>query len=164
MYTKFIFAIVIAAATIVVGSLATTGLASAATSAGSIVPVEKMQKGNVGSFQVAWSLKSAAKKTIKAGKYVGSKTGKAIRKANKKIVPSEVRNAASKAKRGALKAGRFVVKHPYGRRCKPGKFLQPICTVKGKPAPSVRDRRNKTVVHDHRTKAVVHDHRTNQTN
>jgi hypothetical protein len=99
----------------------------------------------------AWSIKSAAKKTVKAAKYVGRKTGRAVSTVNRVIVPSEIRNGASKVKRGVYKAGRFVVAHPYGRRCKPNKYLQPVCTVKGKRASIVRDHRTKTIVHDHRT-------------
>jgi len=112
----------------------------------------------------AWSIKSAVKKTIKAGKSVGRKTGRVVRKVNRVIVPSEIRNGATKAKRGISKAGRFVVDHPYGRRCKPGKYLQPICTVKGNKPKKVRTHRTTRVVHDHRTNTVVHDHRSANTN
>ena len=100
---------------------------------------------------VAWSIKSAVKKAAKGVKKIGKEAGRGIRRANRVIVPSEIRNAASAAKRRALKAGRFIAKHPYGRRCKPGKFLAPVCKVKGKRAPITRDHRKKTKMHDHRT-------------
>lgn len=115
---------------------------------------------------VTWSIKGAAKKVgrgakkigrgaKKAGrgiKLVGKEAGRGLRRANRVIVPSEIRNAASKAKRAAIRAGRYVAKHPYGKRCKPNKFLQPVCTVKAKRTSVVRDHRsNKRVSHDHRT-------------
>lgn len=114
--------------------------------------------------QVAWSIKNAAKKVGRGVKKVGKEAGRGIRRANRVIVPSEIRNAASKAKRGVIKSGRYIAKHPYGKRCKPNKFLQPVCTVKSKPTPRARIYRTNTNVHDHRTNIKVHDHRTAQTN
>jgi hypothetical protein len=121
--------------------------------------------------QVTWSIKNAAKKVGRGAKKVGrgvkkvgTKAGRGVRKANRVIVPSEIRNAASKAKRGVIRSGRYVAKYPYGKRCKPNKYLQPVCTVKSKPAPRARTYRTNTNVHDHRTNVNVHDHRTVRTN
>ncbi len=62
---------------------------------------------------VAWSIKSAAKKVGRGAKKIGRgarkigrKAGRGVRRANRVIVPSEIRNAASKAKRG----GRHIVR------------------------------------------------------
>ena len=43
------------------------------------------------------------------------------------------------------KAAKHVYRHPYGKRCKPNKYLQPVCTVKSKGR-----------------RANIHDHRTSQ--
>jgi len=92
---------------------------------------------------VAWSLKGAYKKAKKGVKKAGRATGRVIRKANRKIVPLEIRNGASYVYGKTKKAAKHIYRHPYGKRCKPNKFLQPVCTVKGK------GRRANT--HDHRS-------------
>lgn len=116
-------------------------------------------------IRVAWSIKSVAKKAgkgikkgvKKAGKGVkkGVKiAGRGIKKANRVIVPSEIRNTASKAKRGAVNAGRCIAKGGCGY----------IGDLPPGARGNIHDHRaNKTSVHDHRTsKIVVHDHRTNK--
>lgn len=91
---------------------------------------------------VAWSIKGAYKKAKKAAKNVGRTTGRVVRKANRIIVPSEIRHGASfvygKTKRGA----KHIYRHPYGKRCKPNKYLQPLCTVKGKGRANIHDHRS----------------------
>ena len=103
----------------------------------------------VAPMRLAWSIKGAAKKVGNAAKKVGSglkkagkATGRGIRKANRIIVPSEIRNGASKTY-GAIKRGvKYAIKNPYGKRCKPNKILLPACKV------GPRKRRIRT--HDHR--------------
>lgn len=171
--------IVAAIAASIVSISAISNQASAAISTGSIASLEEIQKVNGGAFQVAWSIKGAAKKVGKAAKSVGKKAGKAVGKVNRVVVPSEIRNGASKVANGAYKAGRFIAKHPYGRRCKPDKYLRPVCTVKG-TGPTTRDhrtqrkntivparygRRSGRIVRDHRKSkavSVIRDHRTNR--
>jgi len=59
----------------------------------------------------------------------GRQAGQALRAANRVIVPSEIRNGASKVYRTAKRGVKHVIKHPYGKRCKPNKYLQPVCSV-----------------------------------
>jgi len=98
---------------------------------------------------VTWSIKSGlkkvgrgAKKVGRGVKVIGKKTGRGIRKANKVIVPSEIRNTARKAKRGVIKVWRY--------RLPPGKIHDQVPGTKGYN------------VHDHRTNrtTVIRDHRT----
>lgn len=75
----------------------------------------------VDAVQVAWSLGGAYKK---------AKRG--VKAANRAIVPKEIRDGASWGYRNAKKGAKHVYDHPYGRRCKPDKFLRPVCTIKPK--------------------------------
>ncbi len=97
---------------------------------------------NADPVQVAWSIKGAYKKAKKGVKKVGRTTGRVVRKANRIIVPSEIRHGASFAYRKAKKGAKYAARHPYGKRCKPNKYLQPVCTVKGKGRANVHDHRN----------------------
>ncbi len=110
--------------------------------------------------QVAWSVKGAYNKTKRAVKKTGRKAGRGLRKVNRVIVPSEIRNGSSwaygKAKRGARKV-RGAVPVRFGnpfKRCKASKYIigPPTCRVGGTP----------TNIHDHRRKGRtvnIHDHR-----
>lgn len=114
-------------------------------------------------FQVSWSIVGAAKKVGKGVKKVGRKVGGVARAANKVIVPSEIRHGASwvykNGKAGAKRAARL----PYGKRCKPNKYLQPVCTVKGgRSGASIRVPSARVITHDHRV-TTTHDHRTGVT-
>ncbi len=91
---------------------------------------------------VSWSIKGAYKKAKRGVKKAGRATGRGIRKVNRVVVPSEIRNGASKAYRATKRGAKYVIRHPYGKRCKPNKFLQPVCTVKAK--------RQSINIHDHR--------------
>ncbi|NKB54524.1 MAG: hypothetical protein GKR97_20355 [Rhizobiaceae bacterium] len=93
-------------------------------------------------IQVSWSIKGAYKKAKRGVKKAGRATGRGIRKANRVVMPSEIRNGASKAYRVTKRKVKHVIAHPYGKRCKPNKYLQPVCSVKGK--------RQSVNIHDHR--------------
>ena len=93
-----------------------------------------------GAKKTAKIVKRKAKSTGKGVKRFGSvskklfvgtgrQAGQALRAANRVIVPSEIRNGASKAYRTAKRGVKHVIKHPYGKRCKPNKYLQPVCSV-----------------------------------
>ncbi len=60
------------------------------------------------SVKVAWSIKSAYKKSKRAVKKAGRNTGRAIRELNKVIVPSEIRNGSSYLYRKDRAAFRFI--------------------------------------------------------
>ena len=90
---------------------------------------------------VAWSIRGAYKKAKKGVKKVGRVANKVVRTTNRIIVPSEIRNGASFAYRKAKSGAKNVYRNPYGKRCKPNKYLQPVCTVKGRRA-NVHDHRN----------------------
>ena len=90
---------------------------------------------------VAWSIKGAYKKAKKGVKKAGRAAGRVVRKTNRVIVPSEIRHGASFAYRKVKKGAKYAARHPYGKRCKPNKYLQPVCTVKGRRA-NVHDHRN----------------------
>ena len=108
------------------------------------------QTSDATSVQVAWSIKGAYKKTKRAVKKTGRAAGRGIRKVNRVIVPSEIRNGSSwaygKAKRGARKVRRAVpvrFGNPF-KRCSPSKYIigPPTCRVGGARAN----------IHDHRRK------------
>lgn len=83
----------------------------------------------VAPMRLAWSIKGAAKKVGRGLKKAGKAAGRGIRKANRVIMPSEIRNGASKAYREIKRGVKYIIKHPYGKRCKPTKFLLPECKV-----------------------------------
>jgi hypothetical protein len=111
----------------------------------------------VAPMRLAWSIKGAAKKVGNAAKKVGSglkkagkATGRGIRKANRIIVPSEIRNGAKRGVKHIGKAAASYVK----------------CVTKGCGRIGNLPRGTKGHnIHDHRTKTrarriKTHDHRT----
>ena len=112
----------------------------------------------VAPMRLAWSIKSAAKKVGSGLKKAGKTAGRGIRKANRVIVPSEIRNGASKTYR-ATKRG---VKHIGKAAASYGKCVTKGCgrignLPRGTKGHNIHDHRPKTrgrriKTHDHRTK------------
>jgi len=106
------------------------------------------------SVKVAWSIRGAAKKVGRGIKKTGRGIGRAA-KGGGRFIRGAVSERVRLADRGVRMLGGVVVSgvdYAYGKRCKPNKYLQPVCKVGGK-------RTRVVTTHKHQANVPTHAHR-----